>query len=416
MPGSDTVIVESRSEIVVTGGDAPAGTALAVRSSRYAGAILVALALAVVISTVAGSGADAPGGRLGGDLPAFYGAGSIAADGDMDVLYDPARQIAAQADLWEEEGSFLYFAYPPFVATAYRVLVPFGYRGAYLIHTLLMAAALLGAVLLARPLVPWIGSKPLVPFVVAITFYPALRAVLGGQNSTFTLLLFVAVARWDRDGHAFISGVAAALLLYKPQFGVPLVLLLLVGKRWRALAGWALGASGLYLAGAFAAGASWIGDWWSQAIDFRDLNASVNGMNFISIPGVLEEILGDGSTVATAIGGLAVAAGAGAVAWVWWRLPDRPLLRIALAIATIVVIAPQSLFYEAALILLPVAILASGLTSMRPVVIGVIWGAGLLHLGAPVLDVSPLFVLPTVVVGWALVEAFRGLRERVPSV
>ena len=390
------------------GSDGPSRSELAGRTSRYAGAVLVALALAVVISTVGGSGGDAPGGRLGGDLPAFYGAGSIAADGDMDALYEPPRQVAAQADLWEEEGSFLYFAYPPYVATAYRALVPFGYRGAYLIHTLLMAAALLAAVVLARPLVPWIGSKPLVPFAIALTFYPTLRAVFGGQNSTLTLLLFVVVARWDRDGHAFASGLAAALLLYKPQFGVPIVLLLLVGKRWRALAGWATGAGGLYLIGALVAGASWIGDWWSQAIDFRDLNAAVNGKNFISIPGVLEQILGEGNTAAAVLGGLAVAAGAGAAAWVWWRLPGQPLLGMSLAVAVIVVIAPQSLFYEAALVLFPVAVLASGLTSQRPLVIGVIWGAGLLHLLTPVLDFSPLVALPAVVAGWALVQASEG--------
>ncbi len=384
------------------GAAAPGAPEQHARLNRLAGAVCAALLIAVLVSTFAGSGAAAPGGRLGGDLPAFYGAGSVAADGDWDELYDASRQIAAQADLWEDTGSYLYFAYPPYVAGVYRALVPLGYRGAYLVHTLLMGAALWAAVRLATPLVPWLRRRTLVAFTVALTFYPMLRSVLGGQNAPLTLLLVVAVARLEHDGRAFAAGVAAALLLYKPQFGVPLALLLVAGRRWRMLRGWAAGASVLYATAALTNGLGWVGDWWSQATEFRELNMAANGSNFISIPGVVEHLLGAGSGAAGSIAVVVTVVGGAAAAALWWRRPERPLLRMAVAVAVIVTIAPQSLFYEAGVLFMPVAVLAPQDPTTRARVLGAFWTAGLLHLFAPGAGASPLAVVPVAIAVWAV--------------
>ena len=63
-------------------------TAARPRVERLSKAVLLALAVAVVMVVVSGAGLGegaADGARLGGDYPAFHGAGSIVADGDIEI-------------------------------------------------------------------------------------------------------------------------------------------------------------------------------------------------------------------------------------------------------------------------------------------------------------------------------------------
>ena len=107
----------------------------------------------LLVVTVAGAFFTPEGeGQLGGDFPAFFGAGSIVVEQGYDELYDAATQRAAQEGLIANEGGYLFFAYPPFVATGYSWLAPLGYRGAYVVQMLLMGAAAAAAVYLLRPI------------------------------------------------------------------------------------------------------------------------------------------------------------------------------------------------------------------------------------------------------------------------
>ena len=62
----------------------------------YSRAALFAMVIAFTISVVGASGADGVSGRLGGDFPAFYAAGSIAArsSGVLVELPDPSSTTA----------------------------------------------------------------------------------------------------------------------------------------------------------------------------------------------------------------------------------------------------------------------------------------------------------------------------------
>ena len=110
-------------------------------------AVLLTLVLAALIGTLQ---APEGSGQLGGDFPAFYGAGSVVNESGYDNLYDAATQRAAQEGLIANEGGYLFFAYPPFVAAAYSWLAAFDYRVAYLIQMVLMGAAAAASVLLLR--------------------------------------------------------------------------------------------------------------------------------------------------------------------------------------------------------------------------------------------------------------------------
>jgi hypothetical protein len=86
------------------------------RMNLYPKALLAALAMAFLFVLASGNGSDTASGRVGGDFPAFYSAGTIVAEGNIDNLWDPATQAAAQDQLLGDEDGFIMFPYAPYVA------------------------------------------------------------------------------------------------------------------------------------------------------------------------------------------------------------------------------------------------------------------------------------------------------------
>lgn len=363
-----------------------------VRPTAAAWAVLLALAVSFVTVVAAADGGSSLAGRLGGDFPAFYGAGSIVAEGDVDRLYHLGRQADEQAEL-RDDGGVSYFAYPPPVAAVYRALAVLPYVAAYAVHSLLMAAAIAATFLLLRPLLP--ERSPPVPVLaaVAFSFLPVLMAVTLGQNSAIVVLLVTASWRFARDGRDELAGVALGLLLFKPQYAVPLIGLHLVRGRWRLV-----GASGLvaivwWLAGAAMLGTSWTGDWLQQVGDFTALDAEVNGANAVSWLGIAEHAFGVGSTPAIVIGGGLALATAALLIVLWWGSADDQLaLPMAAASVGILLTSPHAMFYDATLLLLTVAALAIvGASALAPGVAAA-WMLGALHPLKDVLGVTPVAI------------------------
>ncbi len=370
------------------------------RYDRYAWILVATIVAALVAATGAGDGADTATGRLGGDYPAFYGAGSIVLDGDVGDLYDPERQLEAQEGLLGE-GDVLFFAYPPPVAAAYAVFAAMPYRLSYLVHSLLMLGALGGSLLLLRPVVPAIRRFPGIALLLALGFYPMLRAVTGGQNTALTVLLVVLALRLDHDDRPLLAGLAVAALLYKPQFGIPIVALLLVPPRWAVLRGWGLGAGGFYVAGAAVAGPGWVSTWWSEATAFAEINEGVNGFLFISVPGMIANWLGTGTTLGAVATGVGLVLAAALVLLIWMRT-ESVSVRWAFAGAAVVLVLPQALYYEAGL-LVPAAVVAGA----GPLAISAIWMLSWTQIGADALGWSPLgIIMPTALV-WLVMQRAR---------
>jgi hypothetical protein len=348
-------------------------------------------------------------GQLGGDFPSFYAAGSIVADDGYEDLYDPAVQRAAQDGLINAEGGFLFFAYPPFVATGYSWLAPLGYRVAYLVQMALMAAAAVASVLLLRPMSTVVQRYPAAVIAAAILFQPVLVSLIGGQNTALTMLLVAGAARAEFSGYPVLAGLAVGLLAYKPQYGVPLALIVAFSGRWRVGAGTLGTWIALYLAGVAASGWSWVSPWWDQATTFRDVNASANGDLFVSLPGFVEHLTGLGSDAGRFLG-LAIG-GAGLIAIIWlWRRPAVPVAtRYAVAGLGLVLMAPQALFYEAGMGAVALLLIADLDSRVARVALAV-WAAGWVYLvTAPALNTS---VLVLALLAIMAVAATSGRRQR----
>lgn len=371
----------------------------------YSRAALFAVVAAFAISVLGSTGADTVSGRLGGDFPAFYAAGSIAADGDWANLYDPDRQLAEQARLFpESDDSFLYFAYPPHAAAAYRPFAAMDYRLAYALHSIAMAAAAVGAMALLRPMVPFVRRHFELVVTATLLFNPVLRAVTGGQNTALTLLGVAAVWRLVHEDEDVAAGLVVALLLFKPQVAIPLAGVLLLGRRWRAVASTAVGGAAVWGLGGLLMGSSWLTTWWSEVRAFAELDADVNGHNAISWLGVSEHLFGAGSAAAYVVAAPLVLATVAAVSAVWLSPRFDLATRFAVTTAGVLLMSPHAMFYDAGLLAITAVVALDRLGSRAAAAVGIVWAGSWLQMGAEALSFAPLFVL---VVGGLAVLASR---------
>jgi hypothetical protein len=394
------------------------------RLERLARALLVALAVAFVITLAAGSGSKTASGRVGGDYPAFYGAGTIVADGDGHDLYDISpggAQDRSQRDLYGDEGGFLYYVYPPPVAAFYAPLAKLPYRLSYAVDTLLMVGALAGALALIRPMSRLVREHFVLAFAVALGVYPALKAVSSGQNTSITLLLLAAAWRAEHDDRDALGGVALGLLLLKPQLGAIVLALQLVRRRWRPVAVAAGVGAALFAVGVAVSGPGWVGDWWHVLRTYEHGDSLLNAHQSIAWFGAAESVFGVGSAAAKAIGYPLSVATVLVAAWVWWRAPDddeHRALRYGVAAAAVLLASPHTVFYDAGLLVLPGVVLADRVRTDRGrQLLLVLWVLGLGNVVAEPLRVTPVLVAVAVTFVWCVreLEAMPGAaRRRLP--
>ncbi|MDD2325399.1 MAG: glycosyltransferase family 87 protein [Alphaproteobacteria bacterium] len=404
------------------------------RLKWYPRLLLLALAVGFAIGVLGGQGAATLSGRLGGDFAEFYAAGRMVAGGQGVQLYEAQAQQEAQRDLHPDEaGAFVPFVYPPFLAAIYAPLSFLPYRLAFILHTFLMLAALVGALKLfiqagldqsnagaksplyqqaneRSPAViarrPWptkqsspaagklgTGSprrcascdddrrlvshfiapllsrflqrtlscqrrlashlsfwvkgrpqldltKPITPdlflllFTAALLFYPVFCSILGGQNTALTLLL---AAWWVfalRQGQAWRAGVPLGLLLFKPQFALPLIALSFLAGRWRTVVT-ALGL-GIVFAGVsgLIAGPHWPQAWFAYATWAMPLDTALAGEQLVGWLGFFQSVWGVDAIWSFRAGLVASLATASFLAFLWFRVSRRAVIRHAISPAT----------------------------------------------------------------------------------
>ena len=382
------------------GTDAEAIEATLWRRRMYPIGILVALGVALVVLALAADRSATPAKDVGGDFPAFYGAARIAADGDWATLYDFDRQVAAQADLQENVGSARYFAYPPQVALAHAPLASLSYGQAYLVFTAVMFLALVGAVKLAAPMVPWLEGHTWPAVAMAMTFWPMLRAVTGGSNSALSLLLVVAAWRLVHDGHHLVGGLVLAALLFKPQLAIPLIGLMLIIGLGRVVAGATIGAGLFYLAGVPLTGWDWPVKWWERARAFNMIDSEVNGFSSVSWLGFLENGRGVGEPVAVTVGWILAGLTTLALIWAWRRNgASRLPALLAVAMPGILLLSPHALSHDTAIVLLTFAVLHQ--LRLFPVWLAALaWGMGLSMMWIEDFGFSPGFFMLVLMAWW----------------
>jgi hypothetical protein len=189
--------------------------------------LLVAVyVLGVWVRTIVRS-AD-PLGTMRLDWYAYHLAGRRFVAGELQAIYPPAEL----ANVW---------MYPPYALWVAAPLAPLREPAAYAVCA---AAAFVGAIVacllvgaaIGGPRERRLGATALVAASMPFT----MSVILGQASGPLAMILAAALLAWLR-GAEVAAGVLLALFMAKPNFGFVIPLLCLVARRWRVLAGFAVG-------------------------------------------------------------------------------------------------------------------------------------------------------------------------------
>ncbi len=183
---------------------------------------------------------------LGGDYGEFYAVGMLLNRAPAGRLYD----LRLQDELLHEalpalsKQEQLPFAYPPFLAPLFRPLAKLPFTRSY-VTWLVISLALYSAsvALMLRGADSLSGSERSTAWLLALSFEPfAMECWMGGQLSILGCLAVACALAFRKADRPFLCGLALSALLYKPSLPLLIVPLLLVGRRWWMIGGFAVGA------------------------------------------------------------------------------------------------------------------------------------------------------------------------------
>lgn len=196
------------------------------------------------------------------DYLAHWTGGRLVLDGQLANLYDQGTQFELQVAAVGQTSNLAWFVSPPFVGLLYAPLAALPYVASAALWTLLSVAMLLIALKLARPLAPNIPTARWRMIVlVCFAAQPVLELLGGGQDSAFSLLVWVAGTRLILARRDVCAGVVFALGLCKPQLFVLAPVVLLVQGRYRSLAAWSSTAGVLALISVAMVGLDGVRSW-----------------------------------------------------------------------------------------------------------------------------------------------------------
>lgn len=323
----------------------------------------VALALSYVAALIlwvvtAPGGVRPDGSPVGSDFVLFHAAGRLALHGALSSAYNGAAISAMERASVPGERLIYLWRYPPPLAL---ILLPLGalpYFAAYAVWT---GAGLTAFVAGVRTLLP--GRDGL---LLALGTPATFVCVLHGQTAFLTAASFAwGLALLER--RPLLAGAILSLLVCKPHFAVLAPILLLVGGRWRALAGFTVGAA--MLCGASLAAFGWA-PWAEFLRTAPQMQAFLaqGGISWAKVPSPFifamslhaPQAFALALQAATSITVLATAV------LVWRRRDGSPALKGALAVTAALVISPYVVDYDLTLFAVAAALLIGAGEASRP--------------------------------------------------
>lgn len=181
------------------------------------------------------------------DFAVFYRAALLVSHGKTAQVYDKNAQEQAG---WLHSSHVGYFYHPFFEMPLFLPFTLFSYRVSFWIWSAISA----GLVALSAWRLGKLVRSPVHPLLLSFAFFPVLLLLSVGQDSAFLLLLFVlAFDDWEQDRN-LTCGIYLGLALIRFQYAIPLLALLFMRRRSKAL-----------VAGFGATVVTMLGGWWMAA-------------------------------------------------------------------------------------------------------------------------------------------------------
>ena len=289
---------------------------MSLRSRLIAALLLVAAAAALTHYTQVWAAIPSAQARTS-DFAGTYAAGTLWRSGQMASLYDVHVEEAVLARTGAPANHlYIPFENPPFAAVLASPASLLDATSAYRVWSLLQLALVVAAVWVAARAGPWPGRatrlrKVAVAAVAIAGFGTGLLFVEGQWDGVQVFGLALAYAGWRRGhraGPGFVVGLTSAIA--KPHLAAG-VAAFMVGRRdWRGLAGAALGAGAMVVAGLVTAGPGALAAFVRAVLQpANSPSAQMQGAS-----GLFGSLLGSGAGAF----GLSIAAGLGAALVAGW--------------------------------------------------------------------------------------------------
>ena len=267
------------------------------------------------------------------DFPQFWYAGQLVG---TPTLLDPAAQLAWMTARGYELFPFLY---PP--GTAW-LLAPLGWlpiAAAFWAQVAaIMAIGLASGIVAARAF----DIDVRVATIATMAWAPVMEGAAAGHFESLGMmlaLLAIYALRFDRD---VLAGLAVGGILFKPTLALPLLAILVLRGRWKALGVVAGAGIGWYLLGVAGSAGDWLwpADWLRLTAPYLGVDLPHNVNKTIGLP---ELLVGHGAP-----GWLGYAAAAIMALAALPRLLRAPIVEAASAACVVgLLVSPHSLSYEA---------------------------------------------------------------------
>lgn len=289
------------------------------------------------------------------DFSSFYSAATLVSTGGGTSLYDVAAQRDVQQELFLRSDPLLFY-HPPFELLPLLPLTRLSYGDALWIWSSAQAALLLLVPALIAPLLPR-AVAPLHLATVCFACATCWIALAQGQDSIVLLLLLLLCSRDMAAGKESRAGFWLALALFKFQFVLPLLFILLLRRRVRLLVGFAAGAVLVTALSALVCG-------WNAVLGYPrflfemvrvDAQGTIAPSSMMNLRGLIAASgVTDPLHLVVVVGaiGLAVLAG-----WLWWsRRVDDPVALFASAVALCALLSYHFNPHDQSILLIPVLV------------------------------------------------------------
>jgi hypothetical protein len=210
------------------------------RIRRFATLSLVAtIAMVAYLFLTAHGTVDSFGRPLGTDFSNVWTAGRMVLEGRASLGWDWSAHFAVQQAVHHEANIPFYgWHYPPPFLLVATLLAFLPYVPALIVW---QASTLALALVVVRKILPLPGTT------LAAVGAPVVLVCLGHGHNGFLTAALLGGGLFFLDRRPFVAGLLLGCVVYKPQFGLVLPVVLLLGWHWRAIGG-ALLSAGLLCA------------------------------------------------------------------------------------------------------------------------------------------------------------------------
>ena len=291
------------------------------------------LVLAVYLLAFALTFATSKGGRtifgpfLGADFGAFYVAGKIFNAERAAQIYDRALHHQKYLEQFPDAvpDTQLPYVNAPFFILPFAILARLPYSWAYLFWVIIsLGLYLAGFALIWKTLDAIPRDAWSVALLLSLSFMPFLvECLAGGQTSAIGFFFIALAISLERRGQYFLSGLVLAVCSYKPTLLLLIAPMLFITRRYRTVAGAAIGGGILALVSFLVVGAEGCRAYVNVLLYFKDAStSSTSGLlswKYVDVNSFFRLLLGGHTQLRWIMTAAAFAIGLPLLLREWWR-------------------------------------------------------------------------------------------------